>query len=108
MLAALTARMPASATFLDEFLPFEQLQGMTDRLARHTEHPAELFLANALAGRKRAIGNRLDQPLISSVNQRRLGVERFQRITHSLNSELQSTTFKIPRQTAVPCRREAF
>ncbi len=67
---------PASAVFLDEFLLLEQLQGMADRLARHTEHPAKLFLADALAGGERAIGNRLDQPLIGTVDQRRLWVER--------------------------------
>ena len=71
----------ASTVFLDEFLLLEQLQGMTDRLARHAEHPAELFLADALAGRERAIGNRLDQPLIRAVDQRRLGIERLQRST---------------------------
>ena len=67
---------PASAIFLDEFLLLEQLQGMADRLARHTEHPAELFLADTLAGSECAIGNRLDQPLIGAVDQRRLWVER--------------------------------
>ncbi len=66
----------ASTAFLDEFLLLEQLQGMADRLARHTEHPAELFLADTLAGGKRAVGNRLDQPLIGAVDQRRLWVER--------------------------------
>ena len=67
---------PASAAFLDEFLLLEQLQGMADRLARHTEHPAELFLADTLAGGECAIGNCLDQPLIGAVDQRRLWVER--------------------------------
>ena len=33
---------------------------MADRLARHAEQPAELFLADTLAGGERAIGNRLD------------------------------------------------
>ena len=70
-----TDGQPASAAFLDEFLLLEQLQGMADRLARHTEHPAELFLADTLAGGKRAVGNRLDQPLIGAVDQRRLWVE---------------------------------
>jgi hypothetical protein len=79
---------PTSAVFLDEFLLFEQLQGMADRLARHAEHPAELFLANTLAGGQCAIGNRLDQPLIGAVDQGWLGVERLQQSTQQFsNSE---------------------
>ena len=71
---------PASAAFLDELLLFEQLQGVTDRLPRHAEHPAELFLPDTLTGGERAIGDRLDQPLIGTVDQRRLRLERLQRI----------------------------
>ena len=77
-------RQSAPAAFLDEFLLFEQLQGMTNRLARHAQHLAEFFLADTLAGGERAIGNGLDQPLIGTVDQRRLGVERLQRSTQNL------------------------
>src|ERR1700730_12763665 len=73
---------PASAAFFDEFLLLEQLQRMADWLARHTEHPAELFLADRLAGGAGPVGNRLDQPLIGAVDQRRLGIEGLQRGTH--------------------------
>ena len=59
---------PASAVFLYEFLLLEQLQGMANRLARHPKHPAELFLADTLTGGERAISNRLDQPLIGTVD----------------------------------------
>ena len=51
---------PASAALLDEFLLLEQLQSMADRLARHAQHSAKLFLADALAGGERAIGDRLN------------------------------------------------
>ena len=71
---------PASAVFFDELLLLEQLQGVTDRLPRHAEHPAELFLPETLTRGERAIGDRLDQPLIGTVDQRRLRLERLQRI----------------------------
>src|ERR1700730_5710531 len=48
---------------------------MADRLSRHSEGTAELFLADTLPGGERAIGNRLDQLLVGPVDQCRLGVK---------------------------------
>lgn len=61
-----------------------QLQGTSDRQARQAEHSAELFLSDPSAGRERAIGHRLDQPLVSAVYQRRFEVEKLQWITQTL------------------------
>jgi hypothetical protein len=81
---------------------------MADRLARHAEHPAELFLADALARGERAIGDRLDQSLIGAVDQRRLVVERLQRRDPAiLNSEFYVTASRVPRQTAPDERRRS-
>jgi hypothetical protein len=41
----------------------------------------ELRLADALAGGEGAVGDRLDQPLIGAVDQRRFRIERLQRRT---------------------------
>jgi hypothetical protein len=51
---------------------------VTDRLPRHAERTAQLFLADALAGGERAVRDRLDQPLVGTVDKRRLRVERLQ------------------------------
>jgi hypothetical protein len=80
-------------------LLLEQLQGVTDRLPRHAEHPAELFLPDTLTGGERAIGDCLDQPLIGTVDQRRLRLERLQRIP-SFEFRIQRTAYEVTRQTA--------
>ena len=49
---------------------------MADRLSRHAEGTAEFFLADALPGGERAVGDRLDQPLVGPIDQRRLGIKR--------------------------------
>ena len=67
---------PASAVLLDQFLLLEHLQRVADGLPRHPKRTAELFLPDALPGSKRAVGNRLNQPLIGAVDQRRLQIER--------------------------------
>ena len=69
---------PASAVLLDQFLLLEHLQRVADGLPRHPKCTAELFLPDALPGSKRAVGNRLNQPLIGAVDQRRLQIERSQ------------------------------
>ena len=66
---------PAAAVFFDQLLLLEQLQRVADRLPRNAKGAAQLLLADALPGGERAVGNRLDQLLISTVDQCRLGVE---------------------------------
>jgi len=66
---------PAAAVFFDQLLLLEQLQRVADWLPRHTKGAAQLLLADALPGGERAVGDRFDQLLIGTVDQRRLGVE---------------------------------
>jgi hypothetical protein len=70
---------PAATILCHQPLLFEQLQRVADGLARHAQHPAEFFLANAPAGGERAVGDRLGKALISALDQRRLRAERLQR-----------------------------
>jgi len=59
----------APAAFGDEPLPVQQMQRMRHRLARDTELVGELVLPDALAGLKRAVGDRLQDPCIDLVDQ---------------------------------------
>ena len=49
---------------------------MADRLSRRPERTPRLFLADALLGGERAVGDRLGQPLVGLVDQRRLEIKR--------------------------------
>ena len=66
----------AAAAFGDEALPVQQMQRMRYRLARHAKPGGELVLADALAGRQRAVDDRLENPRVNLVDQIGERVER--------------------------------
>ena len=59
----------AAAAFGDEPLPVQQMQRMRHRLARYAELFRQLVLPDAMPGRQRTVGDRLEDPGIDLVDQ---------------------------------------
>ena len=59
----------AAAAFGDEPLPVQQMQRMGHRLARYAELFRQLVLPDAMPGRQRTVGDRLEDPGIDLVDQ---------------------------------------
>ena len=77
---------------LDQLLLLEQLQRVTDRLTRHTERSAQLFLTNPLIRGERAAGDCLDQLFVGAIDQCRLWVKKLHERTPLIpNSEFHDT-----------------
>ena len=59
----------AAAALGDEALPVQQMQRVGHRLARYAELFCQLVLPDAMPGRQRAIGDRLEDPDIDLLDQ---------------------------------------
>ena len=77
---------PALAAVDHQALAAEQLQRMADRLARDRKALGDVLLRQPLAGRQRAVGDRVDQPGVDLLDQVGNWRKRFHgefRIRHS-------------------------